>query len=75
MESTWERRELPVLRALVEYFDDVDAYRLQPGQIGELSGLSEDEVKRALKALWEVDEPFLVGIMSSGRRTPCWCRG
>jgi hypothetical protein len=56
-EPTRERRELPVLRALVEYFDDVDTYRRQPGHIGELSGFSEDKVKRALKALREVDEP------------------
>lgn len=38
MEPTWERRELPVLCALVEHFDDVDAHRLKPGQIGQLAG-------------------------------------
>lgn len=64
MESTWERRELPVLRALVEYFDDVDAYALRSVQIGQLAGLSEGEADRALKALWEADEPFLKGQLS-----------
>ncbi|HLJ98384.1 MAG TPA: hypothetical protein VKU39_00600 [Streptosporangiaceae bacterium] len=75
MESTWERRELPVLRALVEHFDDVDADRLQPAQIAQLAAVGEDQVKRALKALYEAEPPFIRGTTIDQAPYPVWING
>lgn len=75
MEPTWERRELPVLCALVEHFDDVDAYRLQPGQIAQLAALGEDQVKRALKALHEAEPPLIRGMTVDQAPYPIWVTG
>lgn len=63
MESLWATRDLPVLRALVEYFDAIDAYRLQVGQIAEMTGMAEDAVKRALRDLWDAEPRPIKGMM------------
>jgi hypothetical protein len=52
MESTWEPRDLPVLDAVVRYFD---AHPAQPGprvaDIAKEIGFRGEDVDRALKAL------------------------
>lgn len=62
MESTWANRDLPVLRALVEAFDDPERYRMSLDELEERTGLSKDDVKRATRALNEADPPLIKGI-------------
>lgn len=70
MESVWETRDLPVLRALVEHFDAIDAYRLQVGQIAEMIGMEEDAVKRALRDLWDAEPRPIRGMMAAQEPYP-----
>jgi hypothetical protein len=58
---TWTSRELPVLQAMVEYLDDPAHTHIGPAGIAELSGLDEDQVVRALRALAEATPPFIQG--------------
>lgn len=62
MESTWETRELPLLAAAVEWFDDPDANIMNMPDIIERSGLSEDDVKRALRRLDSATPPYFEGV-------------
>jgi hypothetical protein len=62
MEETWTRRDFPVLRALVEHFDAPDAVRMDLEEIEAATGLSDDAVKRALRALDEAEPPYIRGI-------------
>lgn len=64
MEDTWTSRDLPVLRAAVQHYDEFD---LPPSaeQIGAQCGLDDDTVQRALKALYR--EPYFEkGIVGGG---------
>jgi hypothetical protein len=61
VESTWENRELVVLDLAVRYFDDPDAYRLDIPEVVEQTGLAEDHVKRALRALDSASPPLVEG--------------
>lgn len=57
MRETWESRDLPVLRAIVDLFVDTgDAY-IDVGSICRRSGLDNNVVQPALRALYT--EPFL----------------
>ena len=52
MESTWETRELPVLEAVVRYFDENSGVLLpQISDLAEITGRDPIEVYRAAKAL------------------------
>lgn len=63
MESTWETRELPVLRAIVEHFDETgDAMR--PEEIARATGFDPDTVQRALRFL-QHESPSLITKMDS----------
>lgn len=59
MEETWQPRDLPVLRAIVEAFDDPERYRMSHEEIEEATRLDSDDVKRALRALWEAEPAYL----------------
>jgi hypothetical protein len=61
MEKTWTCRELPVLRTLVEKFDDPDTYDVRITALPDLTGLAETEVKQALRALFSAEPPYLEG--------------
>jgi hypothetical protein len=61
MEQSWASRELPVLKVLVAYFDDLDRTQISPGQIADLAGLPENDVLRSLRALYEADPRFIDG--------------
>ena len=63
MKSTWEPRDLPVLQALVAYFDELDAYRIDVPKLMELTGLSHDEVARALRN--HMQAGLISGVMAS----------
>jgi hypothetical protein len=62
MQSTWESRELPVLRFAVEQFDDPDVRHLRIADIVAGTGLDEREVKSALLALHTASPPYVEGL-------------
>jgi hypothetical protein len=52
MESTWERRDLPVLDAIVRYFDEHDGPEIPDvGTLAKLTGMDAGQVGRAVRAL------------------------
>jgi hypothetical protein len=52
MESTWERRDLPVLDAVVRHFDEhSEVTRLTLPEVAQLAGRDVMDVYRALKEL------------------------
>lgn len=61
MEETWTRRELPVLAYLVERFDDPDLHRVDLSEIATGTGLDDDQVRRALRALSEASPDYIEG--------------
>lgn len=62
MDSTWETRDLAVLRVAVEHFDDPAALRLSLESVAAQAGLSDNDVKRAARALHEASPPYVEGI-------------
>jgi hypothetical protein len=75
VEETWVSRDLPVLRAIVEAFDDPDRYRMSLDEIENASGFSEDDVHRALRALHEASSPFIKASMVSNLSYPIMVHG
>jgi hypothetical protein len=52
MESTWETRDLPVLDAVVRYFDEHDGSEIPDVKIfAKLTGMDPSQVVRAVRAL------------------------
>jgi hypothetical protein len=52
MESTWERRDLPVLDAIVRYFDEEDSAVIpDAGAFARITGMDAGQVGRAVRAL------------------------
>jgi hypothetical protein len=52
MESTWEPRDLPVLDAIVRYFDEEDSAVIPDvGTFAEITGMDPGQVGRAVRAL------------------------
>jgi hypothetical protein len=52
MESTWETRDLPVLDAIVHYFDEHDGPEIPDvGTFAKLTGMDPGQVARAVRAL------------------------
>ena len=75
MEETWASRDLPVLRAVVEAFDVPDRYKMSHAEIEEGTGLDSDDVKRALRALWEAEPAYIKGTGASSVSYPLWVLG
>lgn len=63
-QDTWATRDLPVLEAVVELFDDGE-WRVSGAQIAERTGLAEDVVQRAFFALVNEDPPLFKYIDTS----------
>ena len=63
---TWETRDLPVLKALVELDDEGDNGRVTVDAIAERIGMGKDQVGRAIRVLSR-EEPrfFELGMTSS----------
>lgn len=57
MDSTWETRDLLVLRAVVQ-IEDETGERVEAGQIAEATGFEAADVQRALGALGREQPPF-----------------
>jgi hypothetical protein len=52
MESTWERRDLPVLDAVVRYFDEHDGAEIPDVEtFAKLTGMDPTQVARAVRVL------------------------
>lgn len=68
MNETWTTRDLPVLTAIVEVFE-LTGRVMHPNEIVAHSGITDDEVERALNALEVEDPPFITKLdrYSSGR--------
>jgi hypothetical protein len=64
MDSTWEDRDLPVLRAVVRIEDDTQ-HHVRAEQIKEATGLDDKDVQRALGALARENPPFFEIIDAS----------
>ena len=62
MESTWEPRELPILRIAVAHFDDPTVNRLDIADIVAATGLEETTVQSGLHALSKATPPYVEGI-------------
>lgn len=55
--DTWTNRDLPVLKAVVDIFECGDDDNIEPGEIARRTGLDDDSVQRALRALYK--HPYL----------------
>jgi hypothetical protein len=62
--ATWENRDLPVLNAIVEQWDQ-GVEPVVPGAIVNQTGLSESVVQRSLRALAREEPPLFVPIYGS----------
>ncbi len=58
MDETWTNRDLPVLRAIVETYEET-GHAMHPGPIEAATGLPGTEVQAALRALNLEDPPFV----------------
>jgi hypothetical protein len=75
MNDTWTDRDLPVLMALVEQFDDPAVDQVRPAEVVALTGLDEDAVLRALTALCEARPAYLDCITLGEQRAPAIITG
>lgn len=67
MDETWTNRDLPVLRAIVEIYEET-GHAMHPGPIEAATGLAGEDVQAALRALNLEDPPFVTKMQrySSG---------
>jgi hypothetical protein len=70
----WSQRDLPVLRACVEHYDDPNAHRSKL-DLKTTTGLSDDQISRALNALGLAEPPYLKIARSIGRIEPGFVLG
>jgi hypothetical protein len=63
--ETWTTRELPVLRALVDKFDDIETGSVRIETLPAATGLAEIDVHRALRSLDTADPPYMSGTRIS----------
>lgn len=75
MEETWTNRELPVLRYLVECFDDPDVHRVDLSEISAATGLDDEQVRRALRALSEASPDYIHGRKTAQTSYPVLLTG
>ena len=68
--ETWTTRELPVLRALVEKFDEIETEIVRIETLPAATGLDEIDVKRALRSLDTAAPPYLTGTKVEGLSYP-----
>jgi hypothetical protein len=69
MADLWTTRDLPVLRAYVEHFDDPNPYR-STINLPAATGLDDDQIARALNALGRADPPYLTISRGMGPMQP-----
>lgn len=59
VEETWSKRDLPVLKAIVELHETHSPKRVEVSEVERATGLDNAEVQQALKALHT--EPYIQG--------------
>jgi len=64
MQDTWTTRDLPVLRAIVQVFDD-SGHSPDPKRIQDETGLEAEVVQKALRALQHEQPSFLTSVTGS----------
>jgi hypothetical protein len=57
MDDTWTNRDLPVLRAIVEIYDETGRPSIRTSEIAAAVGFDKDTTRRALNALYT--QPYL----------------
>jgi hypothetical protein len=57
VKDTWSRRDLPVLKAIVEIFNETGDSSIDASEVRARAGLDKDALQRALRALYT--EPYL----------------
>jgi hypothetical protein len=70
VDDFWTTRDLPVLRAYVEHFDDPNAHGTTI-DLNVATGLNDDQIARALNALGRAEPPYLnisrsMGVIEPG---------
>jgi hypothetical protein len=70
MAETWASRELPVLKAIVDAFEEKPAGQVRFDELEKLTGLSSDDVGRALAKLYVASPPFFEGNSGWGSPYP-----
>lgn len=65
MEDTWTTRDLPVLRAIVEIYEETGE-AVRPSRIVEYTDLDKDTVQAALRALHSEEPPFVTTMRRRG---------
>lgn len=70
MQSTWGNRDLPVLAAVAEILDE--EHVTDPNAIVAASGLGDEQVQRALRALSAEDPPLIEVKNQNGYITMVW---
>jgi hypothetical protein len=62
VESTWQSREFPVLKAMVEAMEEHPDSEARLEELAQRSGLSFADVDRATRKLWLAIPPYFQGI-------------
>ncbi|MEV6695234.1 hypothetical protein AB0M35_27550 [Micromonospora sp. NPDC051196] len=65
---TWEERDLPVLKAIVELYEESGGRKDRAGDIQKRTGFDEETVQKALRALKPANPPYVTSMkeMSGG---------
>jgi hypothetical protein len=70
MPDTWVSRDLPVLKVIVDAFEENPNGNVRLEQLEKLTGLSREELGRSLAALDRARPPFFSGTMVNGLSYP-----
>jgi hypothetical protein len=70
MADTWASRDLPLLKVIVEAFEENPNGDVRLEQLQKSTGLSAEELTRAMAALARAQPPFFGGTMVSGLAYP-----
>jgi hypothetical protein len=73
MDSTWETRDLPVLKVVVGIEEETGRYAMV-ADIAERTGLSDEQVQRAIAALSR-EEPQLFDVIDSSSMSGSYYAG
>lgn len=71
--DTWSERDLPVLQAIVQGYDE-NGVSPDTEALSQTTGLDEVDIKRAIRALEHEDPPYLLAVMWGGANN-VWSSG
>lgn len=64
MENTWGTRDLPVLQAVVDIYEET-GHAIRPKAIETKTGFEADTVQKALRALRSEEPPFFTNVTAA----------